>query len=437
MTDFKKQLLSKRCISVWGMGYLGYTILLRLQSKGFLSNIYDFDTGRLDGLIKGVYPAKEHMETWSEKGEVPAINLSKISVPNDMAAMFQNSVHIISFPGKGENHQRNSLMDLSDCFLDHREKAHGSLVLFQSAETPDDIQKHFIEPLKKNNVACSIATIFRTDWSMEEFLFSMRKQVLSGIDTESVAKAKLLLYMLDMEYHLLSSIKEAEIYECARKSLYHMVATFINQLAFAYSDTDIRRMVGLLLKEIQLDDIHPGVGPIDYKSASAVAHLLEGSRNPERLTIVREAEHANLSAILNYAEIIKRHGVKKVCILGISEKGDRKDVRLSPSLILAEHLLKRGVSLSLHDPYYSSEEINRLLSGADYMDVELLSSDIDCIVMMTAHRFYRYMTQEDIDYIGISSVRIIIDNAGLWKDFKFSPDSLYHIPGDGNLRRLE
>ncbi len=437
MIDFKKQLLSKRCVSVWGMGYLGYTILLRLQSKGFLSDIYDFDAGRLDGLKNGFYPAKEHMETWSEKGEVPTIDLSKISVPEDTESMFQNSVHIISFPGKGEAHQRNSLMDLSECFLDNRKMADGSLVLFQSAETPDDIKKHFIEPLKKYNLDCSIATIFRTDWSMEEFLFSKRKQVISGIDAESVVKTKFLLYMLDMEYHMLSSIKEAEIYECARKSLHHIVATFVNQLAFAYSDTDIRRMTGLLLKEIQLDDIQPGVGPIDYKSASAVAHLLEGSRNPKRLTIVGEAEHANLSALLNYAEIIKRHSAKKVFILGISEKGDQKDVRLSPSLILAEHLLKRGVSLSLHDPYYSSEEINRLLSGADYLDVKLLSPDIDCIVMMTAHRFYRYMTQEDIDYMGISSVKIIIDNTGLWKDFKFSPDSLYHIPGDGNLKRLE
>ena len=35
MNDFRHRLLSTRRVSVWGIGYLGYTSLLRLQSKGF------------------------------------------------------------------------------------------------------------------------------------------------------------------------------------------------------------------------------------------------------------------------------------------------------------------------------------------------------------------------------------------------------------------
>jgi hypothetical protein len=57
--------------------------------------------------------------------------------------------------------------------------------------------------------------------------------------------------------------------------------------------------------------------------------------------------------------------------------------------------------------------------------------------MMTPHRAYRYLNQAELDRLGVTSAKFVIDNAGLWKDFLFSKDTFYHIPGDGKLGRLE
>jgi UDP-glucose 6-dehydrogenase len=196
-------------------------------------------------------------------------------------------------------------------------------------------------------------------------------------------------------------------------------------------------MVKLLLNNVQLDDIYPSIGTIGYKAASAKGHLLEGSKHPDRLTMLHDAESANISAIISYAEIIMRQPVKKVTILGICEKGDQKDIRLSPSLILAERLLAEGMTVFIHDPFFTEDEVSALLPGAGYIENLTESPHNECLLIMAAHNTYCYHTQTDLDNMGISSAKLVIDNVGLWKDFHFSENTLYHVPGDGSLDSLE
>jgi hypothetical protein len=204
-----------------------------------------------------------------------------------------------------------------------------------------------------------------------------------------------------------------------------------------YPNSDVRRMVALLLKDIQFDDTYPSIGAIGYKPASAIGHLLEGSVRPDRLTMVQDAESTNLSSILFYAELLKRAAPRQITIFGICEKGDQKDIRLSPSRILAEKLINEGMKVLVHDPYFTAEEIAELIPGASYSDLAEQSSKSDCIVLMSNHRAYSFLNQKDLDQMGVTSVKLVIDNIGLWKNYRFSKRTVYHIPGDGKLGRLE
>jgi UDP-N-acetyl-D-mannosaminuronate dehydrogenase len=437
MTDFKNHLISTRNVSVWGIGYLGYTWLLRLQSKGFQTDVYDFNSQRLEALMSGEYPTRKQKETWSSKGEMPSLELSKIKVTSELKEMFRNNLHIICFPGKVEKRNGNRLVNIAEIFKSHQDELKDGLVIFQSGETPGDIQRHLIGPLKASGVGCSFATAFRTDWSIEEFFYGNKRQVISGFDTKALSKIKDVFELFDIKHATLSTIKEAEIFESARKSLQYIVSSFINQLMLAYPDTDIRQMAEFIKDEIQFDDTAPSIGPIGYKSASAIGHLLDGSQYPDRLTMLRDTEVAGLSTIINYSEIIKRQSNHSVSILGISEKRDQRDIRLSASLIMAERLLDRGVKVKLHDPYFTKEEIKEFLPGAEVICDLKHPLNTECCVMMTPHRAYRYLNQAELDRLGVTSAKFVIDNAGLWKDFMFSEDSFYHIPGDGKLGRLE
>jgi len=433
MNEFKRRLLARKRVSVWGVGYLGYTMLLRLRSAGFSVDVYDYSRERLEALRNGDYPSAEQMVSWAIT-EVPAFDLSNTVVAEEPGGLFRNNVHIISFPGKMDD--INELEEVAEMFLANREALKGALVLFQSAETPGDIRRHFIEPLKSGGAECSFASAFRTDWSFEEFMTERTRQMVAGYDEESLVKARAFLEECGIEYAALSSIEEAELYECARKTLHYTVSSFVNQLAMAYPSTDVRNVTGFLMRHIRLDDITPSVGTMGYKEVNAMEHILEGSGNPAALTVIRDNELTNVSSIMHYAEIIKRRS-SGAAILGICEKEDQKDIRMTPARILAESLVEDGLEVHIHDPYFTPQEIGELLPGAVFdPDIEGVAG-IECVVLMTAHRAFRRLTQEDLDRLGVSSARLVIDNPGLWKNFSFSRDTLYHVPGDGKLGEAE
>jgi len=435
MEDFKYLLLSTKCVSIWGIGYLGYTMLLRLQSKGFRSNVHDFNKYRLDSLTIGKYPSKLHKDSWTSKGYIPLLDLSKISIEYEMDNMFQNKVHIISYPFKTAIENTSILLN---SFLYHKHNLQNSLILFQSAETPGYIESNFINPLKDNNIDCSFGTIFRTDWSIEEFSTQKSKQVISGYDEKSIKKTQLFLNMIAIEAcESLQTVREAEIYECSRKTLQLAISSFMNQLMMAYPETNIRKLAKLLNQNIQLEDINPSIGTIEYKYSSAISFLVGGSRYPERFTILQNVESANASAIINYAEIIIRHSIINIVVLGICEKGDQKDIPLTRSLLLTEKLLSEGLKVWIHDPFFVNSEISKLLPGAYYIENISDAPVNDCFIVMTDHNAYRYMTQKDLDRLGISSAKLIIDSVALWKDLSFSKKTFYHIPGDGKLASME
>jgi UDP-N-acetyl-D-mannosaminuronate dehydrogenase len=437
MNDFRHRLLSTRRVSVWGIGFLGYTTLLRLQSKGFSADAYDFDHERVQALLSGTYPTQRHKESWSFNGSILALDMSKVTVLSRIDGMFHNCLHIISFPGIGEVGTGNKLAELADCFTKHKKELTDGLVIFQSAGPPGDIQKNFIDRMIDAEINCSYVSAFRTDWSVEEFFIENNRQVIAGYDDRSFQKARIFFNLFGLEHVALSNIEEAEIYECARKSLQYTIFSFVNQLVMGYPNSDVRRMVALLLNDIQFDATYPSIGAIGYKQASAIGHLLEGSVRPDRLTMVQDAESTNLSTILFYAELIKRAAPRQITILGICEKGDQKDIRLSPSRVLAEKLIKEGMNVLVHDPYFTAEEIVKLISGASYSDLTKQTSKNDCIVLMSDHRAYSFLNQTDLDQMGATSTKLVIDNIGLWKEYRFSKHTVYHIPGDGKLGRLE
>jgi len=435
MKFFKKRILDSRRISVWGLGYLGYTTLLLLQSKGFSADIHDFNQSRSNGLITGSYPTSEQIRSWSSKENSWSLDLSKIqSQAGD--AMFENPVHLICFPGSGNSEGTNRLTTLTHLFLKNRSKLDDALIIFNAGETPGDIEHYFIEPLEKKGCTPSFGTLFRKDWAIEDFFYNNNKQRISGNDARSLDKTKLFLDILDIEYDTLSSIKEAEIYECSRRTMNYVLSSFINQLRLAYPATDLNKMTTVLMADFGFKGKASNIGTLGYKSIQAISSLIDGAKFPSYLTLAKDAEHTNLSTILKYADIIKQNDLDTVLILGISQNMDRKDILLSPSLILAEALLKKGIAVKLHDPYLKTEEITAMLPQAIVLSPDLHDSENDCLILMTAHNQYRYFTQKEVKRLTEYS-KLVIDNTGLLLVFNFPETVQYHIPGDGKLKDLE
>ncbi len=82
---------------------------------------------------------------------------------------------------------------------------------------------------------------------------------------------------------------------------------------------------------------------------------------------------------------------RKAAILGAAYRFNSEDTRNSPSLALALQLLKKGCSVSLHDPYVKPADQNLLKYDlAQYFTNDLVKavSDADIIFFGTAHKDY-------------------------------------------------
>ncbi|WP_420266134.1 hypothetical protein [Candidatus Magnetominusculus dajiuhuensis] len=430
MDKFKEALLANKLISVWGIGYLGYTKTIKLQSKGFKVRIFDITQTGLD--MKGDFtPNSEQLYSWSSNAHVPAIDSSKASiVPID--SMFDANVHFLAFPPVDRD-GRSALKELADIFIEHKERLDNALVIFQSAGVPGMIDRQFIDVLvvAAHAVNCGFASAFRDDWTVEEYFYNDRTRVIAAKNEKSLNKARLIYDILGVKYKTLSNIKEAEVYENAKNTLQYAADVFTNQLAIAYPDVNIRAMARHLMDGVTLNEAHLGIGAGGYKMFSSVKNILDGSGNPHMLSLIKEVHNNNLSMILHYAESIVNKGCKSATILGLTTRGNQKTIELSPSVILGEYLNRLGVVVYVDDPFYGEAALAGIFPFSRATDILTDGLKSDALFVMTDHNKFKCISQADAMRIGIFNAAVVIDNVPLFKDFEFSHSTIYHAVGDG------
>jgi UDP-N-acetyl-D-mannosaminuronate dehydrogenase len=344
----------------------------------------------------------------------------------------RQNVHFLAFPP--EDRDGSSLLDnILKVFIDNKRVLNNSLIVFQSAGAPGMMEKDFVNALHDLGLNCNFASAFRSDWTVEEYLFANKQRVIAADNSEALEAVKLLYDILGINYKTLSSISEAEVYENAKNSLQYAATVFINQLALAYPDIDIRTMTGYLLDDVELNESHLSIGAGGYKMFSSVQNILAGSMSPKFLSLIREAHKNNLSMIVHYAEKVKKMGCTSATILGLTVRGEQRNIELSPSVILAEYLNKLGLKVNVDDPFYNQEALSAVLPFCRSVDITKQDLETDALFIMTDHNKFKGITQNDVENYGISKAKIIIDNIPLFNRFQFSPSTLYHAIGDGSL----
>lgn len=437
MKNFKEELLKTKLVSVWGAGYLGYTKLIKLQSRGFKANVFDFTKTRFDEKVKkGEYPDKEQIYSWSANGDIPVLDASKINIIRKPSQMFDSCVHIVAFSAV-DRKGNNALKELAGIFVKNKRRLNGKLIIFQSAGTPGTIDKHFVTPLKKNGCNCDFVSAFRSDWAIEDYFARNEKRILAADSEGSMNKAQFFYSLLGIKFKTLATIKEAELYENAKNTFQYMTTVFINQLSFAYPDTNVRGMVKYLLNDVELNESHLCIGAGGSKIPISVESIAEGSKKPQFLSLIKESQESNMSLILNYAEAIKKIGCKSVTIMGLTVRGNQKSIDLSPSVAIAEYLNKLGIDVYIDDPLYDKKTIQKLLPFSRHVDLVKEGLKSQAVLLMTDHNRYKYFTQKDIDSLGIRNALLVIDNVALFRDFKFSPKTVYHLVGDGKMGNIK
>jgi nucleotide sugar dehydrogenase len=441
MSDFSNLILKNKKVAVWGLGYLGYTMILKLQTQGFAVRVYDFDRSRLQMIAEGCYPALEQYLAWSSTGNIPPIDMTKLQIAATEAEMFSDDVqvHIICFPASNPQGRPNeNLARISSVFKNNYTENNRPLVIFQSVSIPGSIAKEFIEPLGDAKERFYAGTAFRSDWSIEDFINSRETTYCASNTRAGLEALRFFISLNEIEARPLCTIKEAELLENARNALRYTATSFINQIALAYPDTNVAQIAHEIMPAKFFQDCKPGLGAGGFRMAGAVDNVIKGTEYGHILSILSESQFVNLSTMLCYAEYIKRRKYSNVAILGVSYSGTQKELGLSPSMVIAETLIKTGVKVMMHDPLYSGDEIQKIIRNVNYFDYNTMNfDDVDVILLASSHQTYKQITQEVIDEKIKGKVRLIIDSSNSWSCYRFQGGTAYHRTGDGTIDILK
>lgn len=427
-------------VGLWGIGYLGYTTLIRLQYRGLLAKVWGPNPQQLQDLREGRYPTKEFMEAWSNLGYLPSIHPHHFEIAQDPEKMFSPNIatHIIAHPNINLAEGGKKVWPrIAGFFKKHNSFESDVLVILTSAGTPGDVNE-FICGLGNAKKHVHVATAFRTDWFAEKFLQEDPFQIV-GSEKKDAAMVLAFLERLGIIGRRVGSTQTAEIFHAFDASLKYVVSTFLNQFSFAYSDFDLREIAKFWFENHDFGGIKPSLGIGGRQTLAGIEAAFDGSSHGDALSILKEANSFNFSIPLHYAEFFKRMGVKKAGILGITPGADNPcDLALSPSLIFGEALQKKGIQVFLHDPNFSGSDLLSLLPNSELLDLDNLKekngfSQKDALVLMTPHHLYREFTQREIDQKFNGKIGILIDNTGIWKDFHFSGNIKFRVVGSGFL----
>ena len=433
-----KKMIQEKRVALWGMGYLGYTKLLRLQSKGFFADVFDFtDTGFSEKIRNNdEYLTREQAFKWSETGIMPSLDIEKIAI-SSIDVMFKNNVHICAFPLFDIFINKNYLKSFTELVISNRNQIGDDTVfIFLSASRPGFIGDFFIKSVIEAGIKVNCVSAFRSDWTIDEFLHKKTSRTIAANSNKALECGMGFYDILGIECKSLNDIREAEIYENAKNCFEYMSAAFINQLSIGYPNANLRKMTQYLLEDIELNDTHLGIGCGGLRMPNASQNIIQGSIDPKYLSLIYETQKTNLNIIFYYAEIMKKRKYKTVTILGITSRGNQMSLELSPSLLLAEHLLKIGITVFVDDPFYNAQRLPAVLPCAQSTDILKDGISSDALIVMIDHNKFKFITQKIFDSMDLSALKLIIDNTGLYRVIEFPEKIIYHAIGDGSLARL-
>lgn len=430
----------KSQVGVWGGGYLGYTFALRLQQADIPSRVWVQDEVVAAGLRQGTFPGKDLEFAWSRTGSLPQLDRNLVDVTISDRAMFDEflPVHIVALPNRPHATRGGVRLweDIADFIRRHLPEGERIDVILAALPVPGDTEA-FLRRLGPAADRVRVATAFRTDWLMEDFIQgSPRIPVSMGDDVAPMLGP--LFSRLGLKTHRIGSHYEAEVFSVVLNGLEYLASAYVNQMAIAHPGCNFQRIGERLLEHVRPGSCRPSLGVGGRKAMVGLEYAIDGSIYSGMLGLLNEAQKFSMSLPIMYADYLSRHLVRRVGILGITPQPDLLDLALSPSLVLAEALMGRNIEVYVHDPHYSHEAVQESLAGVRQLNMNTLADGglfdgLDAVVLMTPHRFYREFTQADIDALFNGAVGILIDNWGGWSRMRFDPSVSYHAVGDGTM----
>ena len=416
-----KKLLQNERIAIWGAGYIGYSNAMYFAKHGISSLLVDIDKDKVEAINNGNPPYPE-IKTWLPFDIKPFAKLVEATV--DWRRTSECSIHFIAVntekDGKPSDEAlRDVCSKIATC------KPH--LVIVESTVAPNWTDS-IIRPLLGSDRHIAIAP--RRDWfTLTEKSLEALDRVVGATSKEALEEALSILNIVSRKVHPATNYKIVELVKAVENAYRHLGIALSYELAIAYPNINICEVLKLCATKWNMSLYQPSIGIGGYCLPLAPQYVISNAKTELSLLETSLAVVKTMTKTIAL-DIVKRR-LKKVCILGLSYKGNLKVHIASPSITLAKALKAFALEVAIHDPLYSDEEIQKLSDCQPIVFPKDLSS-FDCVILSCDHNEYRAVNKPEL-YSNLSSCKLILDCCEVWKDLAEHFESLgisYHAVGD-------
>jgi GDP-mannose 6-dehydrogenase len=167
--------------------------------------------------------------------------------------------------------------------------------------------------------------------------------------------------------------REAEMLKATCNVFHALKVAFANEIGALCSSLSVdgRSVMAQLVQDQKLNIspayLRPGLafgGSCLPKDLRMILHL--ASRNSVDLPLLRSLLPSNDAHLKRSIDMVPDQGARRIGLSGLAFKPGTDDLRESPSVIIAEHLIGKGYDLKIHDPAIETS----LITGAnrDYIE---------------------------------------------------------------------
>jgi GDP-mannose 6-dehydrogenase len=352
-------------ISIFGLGYVGAVSLACLARDGHRVIGVDVDQAKLDFIAEGKTPVVE-------EGMVAlmadVVRSGRVTVTRDTVdAVARSRISLVSVgtpsAPNGSQNQSAILALAGELGVALRDKAAPHVVVFRSTLVPGTVEDVLVPIMeaqsgKKEGMGfhvCFQPEFLREGSSIKDY-DNPPFTIVGARAEEPLAELRALFGHLPCEFHA-TSIRAAETVKYCCNNFHALKIAFANETARLCEalGVDPFEVMDLVCKDRQLN-----ISPAYLRPGFAFGGscLPKDLRATSYLAKTHDVELPVLGSILPSNRLHMEHAIDKVLasgrrrvgIVGLAFKPGTDDLRESPLVLMAEHLIGKGLDLRIYDP---------------------------------------------------------------------------------------
>ena len=400
-------------ISIFGLGYVGAVSLACLARDGHSMIGVDIDEAKLALIRSGKTPVVEEGMVELVARVVASGRVSVTSDTTRAVRESETSFICVGTPSAPNGSQdQNAIVNLTrELGRALRGKNRAHLFVYRSTLVPgtvEDVLRPILEKESGKKEGQDFHVCFQPEFLREGTSirdYDKPPYTIVGTNSEATTTALRMLFGHLGDIHV-TSIRSAEMLKYCCNNFHALKITFANETARLCEalGVDPFEVMDLVCKDKQLNISSAYLRPGFAFGGSCLPKDLRATNYMSKMRDVELPLHASLlpSNRMHLDHAIAKvlaTGKRRVGMLGLSFKSGTDDLRESPLVLLAEHLIGKGLSLLVYDP---EVHLSQLL-GANRRFIEQHVPHIGSLLRAGLEEVIR---ESDVIVVGLNDRRV-------------------------------